>query len=382
MISIAIPGNSQQSNDWLTLGKNSVRQGNIELALRNYELHIEENPQDPIGYIHRARLYNAMGRTNESIMDIDIAQRLNPLSLMYVDPELRSKYSAKKTYNYSYDNLDNSFVKSATKFDDYMKLKEKIDLSHSQDEIFTDVIYNLYRKDIDKAEELLKEVIISDENKSLYYDLYGKINLKRNKYAVAIEHFTISIEHNPKFSIAYHNRSIAYQLLGEYEKAKEDLDSAIDLNNDISLFYFSLAKLNEKTGDEDSAMNNYESAIEIDENYAEALTNYSLLLKGLGEYDEGIKYLNKAIKSSNDMVENSFLKAKLNFIYGEYALAVDEYENYLQENPNDGEALYNIGLAKILLRKKDEGCMDISKSLELVTNNKNKILYQLFCEDR
>ena len=92
---------SQIDNYNLVMGNNFQKQGNVQQALDNYNIHIDNYPEDPMGYVYRAKLLNTMRRERESQLDMKIAQRLNPYSLMVVDPALRSKYSAKKLYDFN-----------------------------------------------------------------------------------------------------------------------------------------------------------------------------------------------------------------------------------------------------------------------------------------
>lgn len=370
---------AQQYDDWLITGNKDLRHSNLQQALKDHNNQIEVLSLDPIVYLNGARLNKALGDDVASKLDLMISKRLNPLSLMIIDPELRSKYSAKKIYEYNYKNIGDTFVKSPSKYKHYKKLLDKLDLEHSQDSLITLVINKLNNLEIDDAESILKEIKIYDNNKAIIYDLYGKIYMKRNELTIAIKYFDMSIKANPSFSIAYHNRSICHKLLGSIDQAKKDLNSAIDLNDNISLFYFTQAKLNERIGDKNSALISYENAMNIDKNYNEVLINYSQLLKSLGQYDEGAKYLNLAIPTDNNSFENIFLEANLNFIYGEYEKAITGYDSYLQGYPNDSESIFNRGLSKLLLRNYEEGCKDLSISIHIDNNLEHRRLYNIFC---
>ena len=369
----------QYENNWLSAANNYHKKADFVRALKNYNLYIDNNPDDPMGYIYRARMYETMGRKSESQIDLKIAQRLNPLSLMVVDPSLRSRYSAKKIYEFNFKKLDDAFVKSPSRYEDYEKVLDQLAVNHSQDSLITLIIERLNRFDVDRAEKLLNEVSARPHNEAIVYDLYGKVYMKRNDYETAIDYFNLAIEANPSFPIAYHNRSICYKLLGEYELAEQDLSTAISLNDDISLFYFTQAKLNERIGDYESALSSYKKALNKDENYREALINYSQLLKGLGDYEEGLKLLNQAIAESDDQMEIDFLEANINFIYGEYEEAISGYRSYLKFLPNDSSALFNLGLSRILIRQNQQGCKDLRRSIEISDEEEHRELYQLFC---
>ena len=370
---------AQRDDDWLVMGMQSLKFGSVNQALNNYNNHIETFPTDPLGYIYRARLNETIGNLAESELDLRIAQRLNPLSLMIVDPGLRSKFSAKKNYDFNFNNLDNAFVKSPSRYQDYKKVFDQLELNHSQDTRIEMVIQELNNLNINEAEKLLEKVEINDNNEAIVNDLYGKVFMKRGDYNTAIDYFTLSIEAAPLFSIAYHNRSLCYQLLGQMELAQDDLSQAIGLNDEISMFYFTQAKLNEKLGDKDAAISNYEDAISIDQDYQEALINYSQLLKGLGDYNEGLKYLNRAVEEIDNDMESTFLEANLNFIYGEYEKAIDGYNSYLLTNQKDPSAIFNRGLSQILLRRTQDGCSDLKQSIELDLNKNHENLLRLFC---
>jgi tetratricopeptide (TPR) repeat protein len=369
---------AQNYGDWLSMGHSSLKVANYEQALTSYNFHIENFPQDPMGYIYRARLYKTIGRHTESRMDMDVAKRMNPYALMIVDHSLRSRYSAKKIYEFNFKNLDDAFIKSPSRLEDYNKAMSLFDMNSPQDSLVKLIIENLNKLNLDEAERNLNLLQLDDINSALQYDLFGKLNMKKNDYALAIEYFTMAIDESPSFSIAYHNRSICYKILGEYEKAKQDLKMAIDLNENISVFFFTQAKLLEKLGDLEGAQTSYEEALQIDENYQEALINYSQLLKGLGEYSEGLKYMNLATPENE--VEASFLEANLNFIYGEYEKAISGYNDYLSLYEEDSAALFNRGLSKILLRNNSEGCIDLDQSLELEAPENHKKIYEMFCK--
>ena len=110
------------------------------------------------------------------------------------------------------------------------------------------------------------------------------------------------------------------------------------------------------------------------------MVNYSQLLKSLGEYEEGMSYLTKALDLTNEE-EKIYFEANLQFLYGEFDESLKLYESYLLSNSNDPDAIYNSGLTKILLKRVDEGCSDIEQSLKLLSNDSRQELYNMFCKN-
>ncbi len=96
-----------------------------------------------------------------------------------------------------------------------------------------------------------------------YLDFYeqGEFALRVQKWDRAIELFTKSIQDNPKFFVAYHNRAIAYSKKGEYDKSIEDLKKAVQLNPDYPDAYGLMGLVYEIKKDYGSALQVYQEAL-------------------------------------------------------------------------------------------------------------------------
>jgi len=96
-----------------------------------------------------------------------------------------------------------------------------------------------------------------------YLDYYeqGEFALRVAKWDRAIELFSKSIEDNPKFFVAYHNRAIAYSKKGEYDKSINDLKKAVELNPDYPDAYGLMGLVYEIKKDYASALQVYKEAL-------------------------------------------------------------------------------------------------------------------------
>ncbi len=96
-----------------------------------------------------------------------------------------------------------------------------------------------------------------------YLDYYeqGEFALRVQKWDRAIELFTKSIQDNPNFFVAYHNRAIAYSKKGEYDKSIEDLKKAIQLNPDYPDAYGLMGLVYEIKKDYPAALKVYREAL-------------------------------------------------------------------------------------------------------------------------
>ncbi len=369
----------------MDLVDNFIVSGQYEVALDQINLHLNLFPNNAESYLQRAKVLGLLGRFDESLQDFQTAKRLNPYAHLYVSSNHRAQEIAKKTYSFDWINKDNSdilmtFNKSPISMINYQLVIKSQDLEKTQQDLMEEVIIALEQKQLDRARSYLNEVVVNPNNEVIVEDITGLIELKSGHIDQALTHFNKAIKMKPDFALAYHNRSICYKLLREYELAKRDLDTAIDLNENFANFYFTKAKLNEELENVRKAKESYKKAITIDQEYDQAIVNYSMLLKSLGEYELAIVELNKAIELDPDKIENYFIRGGINLIYGEYEEALDDFDEYLSYNEDDPKALFNRGLSLVLLNRTEEACEDFSLSSEL-GYKKSEEFVKLKCEN-
>ncbi len=99
-----------------------------------------------------------------------------------------------------------------------------------------------------------------------YLDYYeqGEFALRVEKWDRAIDFFSKSINDNPNFFVAYHNRAIAYSKKGEYDKSIADLRKAVQLNPDYPDAYGLMGLLYEIKKDYASALQAYKDALALE----------------------------------------------------------------------------------------------------------------------
>jgi tetratricopeptide (TPR) repeat protein len=376
---VFLSSTSIAQSDVINLVNNHMREGNFEIALSSISEYIEANPSDAQAYLKRAMVFEILGRNIEKKKDLQQANYLNPLAFLYISEAKRSNLYEKKSFDYDQNSKVGNFNKSPVQNDYYsLYLKDQLDL-HSQDSLIEQAIYYLSKGAFVRTEKILSQLELNANILGIYYDLKGLVALKKNDLDDAIEYFTMSIDNMAAFPLAYHNRAIAYKLQGNYVAAKADLLTAIDLNEEISVFFFTLAKLSERLNDPHEAISFYKEAIDINPDYIEARTNYSVLQKTLGHYEESIDELMEISKLMGKDLNNHFIKGGIHLTYGEYEKAVMEFDIYLQEHSDDCDALFNRGLANILSGQKLRGCEDVYRSVEIQSNTKRVEILDAFC---
>ncbi len=106
-----------------------------------------------------------------------------------------------------------------------------------------------------------------DIHQSAYAELYRGITLaEKGKYEEAIYHYTnaIHIGLNPQIAQTYNLRGIAYDVIGEGQKAIEDYETALDLDPEHAGAYNNLGVAYAGQGNYSRAIEYYSRAIELD----------------------------------------------------------------------------------------------------------------------
>lgn len=244
------------------------RQGDFDQAIKSLNKYIELNDMDHKAYLRRAMLFDEMGQNSLMLQDLETANYLNPFGHLVYDRAQRSQILERRNFNYEWitsdsDNNIESFRKSPLTSHHYKTLIDNANQSE------VDSIINLAMRAIDleyydEAIDYLEQVNSNVLIQKIAFDLKGIINIKQNNIKDAIKNFTEAIVLDPEFAIAYHNRSLCYKLIEEYELAKNDLETAINLNNDYAQFYFTKALLSESIDEENQAVKYYQKAIDTD----------------------------------------------------------------------------------------------------------------------
>ena len=89
--------------------------------------------------------------------------------------------------------------------------------------------------------------------------VYGKIG----DFDKAIQDFNKAIELNPVFVDAFFARGIAYSGIGDFDKAIQDYNRAIGSNTEFVDAYYNRGNAYFNKGDYDSAIKDYNKAIEL-----------------------------------------------------------------------------------------------------------------------
>ncbi|MBN2518256.1 MAG: tetratricopeptide repeat protein [Candidatus Altiarchaeota archaeon] len=163
------------------------------------------------------------------------------------------------------------------------------------------------RKDFEAVKKLALEYekAINDDPTEEDYKNLGNAYLLLSEFKEAIARYQKALQLNPNYGDAYTNLGAVYNLIGMPHDALAYLQRALQLNpNDdevynnlgtthVQLYTMNAANLND-------AFRYYKGALEINPNNLKAVGNLGCAYVIGGAPDEGLPYLEKAIKTDKD----------------------------------------------------------------------------------
>ncbi|MDR1786864.1 MAG: tetratricopeptide repeat protein [Treponema sp.] len=173
----------------------------------------------------------------------------------------------------------------------------------------------------------------------------------------AIEDLTKSIVLTPTAS-AYLSRGLAYNGLGEYDKAIADYTYALMLDPNIALAHNNRGLAYLIKSEYDPAIKDFNKAIKLDPHFALAYFNRGKTYVAKNNYDRAIADLTQAIRIDSNVAEFYFFRGFGYESKGDHDRAIADFTQYITFQPDDW-SVYNI-LFNICIEKGD-----IDQALEI-----------------
>lgn len=179
--------------------------------------------------------------------------------------------------------------------------------------------------------------------------------------------FNISCRENTA-SHYFKNGNAKYQLKN-YKSAVQDLDQAIELENDYIDAYFVRALCYGNLKKYNKALNDFNKVIELNPDYANAYINRGFyVLEKTGDFEGAINDYNKFLELNVDGDYNAF--AYSNRGYAKYRLndyegAMDDIQESILLNPDNSFVYKNRALIYISLDSLNLACLDLEQANKL-----------------
>jgi tetratricopeptide (TPR) repeat protein len=230
-------------------------------------------------------------------------------------------------------NPEQDYLAFSKKQGELDKIKLQIKISINE--------YNLKLKEIESNSTTNEksDFNINNNSKTLISNYKAALDYsEKGNYADAIKYFTLVLNENKKeFYGLYSYRAFSKSNIGDRIGAIEDYDIVIK--------------------------NNYYSTFDK----ATVLNNKAYCLVGLKRYKEALPLVNEALSLEKKYGFIWDTRGELNYKLGLYSECINDMTNSINIGPRGNSYFYR-GLANIMLKKKSQGCKDLSKSGELGTS--------------
>ncbi len=254
------------------------------------------------------------------------------------------------------------------------------------------------------ADKYLNRVLMTDPQNIEILSLLASVYSRQRNYEAAVSSYKTVIELNDKKDEAHLGLGLVYLSMRQYKEALLSLEKAIQLNSDYADYYYQIGNINESLKEYTKASDAYERFLDSKpEKPWDAYYHLGLCRRELSEYEKAITAFQGALKGNpqdvkiNTDLAQSFLKAaqyekaeeiykflaQLNpedatlyyrtilSMYNEVKMhdkAIEAANKIIELNPNDADAVYNLGYMYFMLNKHKEAVQTFKKVLELRPN--------------
>ncbi len=171
----------------------------------------------------------------------------------------------------------------------------------------------------------------------------------------------------------YLHHAAIYLNMGEYEKAVQQLDRALESDPTCIQAYYDRGLAYAQWQHYEQAIADFSRAIELDPRYADAYYNRGLMRARQGDFEQALADYDQAIALNPDapLVYNS--RGNVYHRHKDYARALADYDQAIQRNPAYAEAYINRGLTYAAQEEYQHAIADYNQAIAL--NPENAVAY-------
>lgn len=203
------------------------------------------------------------------------------------------------------------------------------------------------------------------ENRLEIYFCRGTSNSYLGQYERAIQDYNQAIQIRPQLAEAYYNRGLTYYYLGEYEDAIQDYGQAIQINPQFAEAYYKRGVVYDNLGQYEDAIQDYNQAIQINSQFAEFYYNRGVVYNDLGQYERAIQDYDQTIQIDPQFAMAYYNRGVTYSYLGEYEQAIQNYDQAIKINPQDIQAYNNRGNAYTDLGQYERAIQDFNKAIQI-----------------
>ena len=206
------PDNPDSSGSYYQRGNAYQIQGELDLAIGDYNQALKLNPRLVEAYNNRGHAYSIKGELDRAIRDFDRAITLNPI------------------FSKAYNNRGNAHLRKGELDRAIADYNQTIKLNPSHASAY----YNRgsahrAKGDLDRAISDYNQAIKLNPRDHKAYNNRGSIHLSKGEFDLAIGDYSQALELNPNLVETHYNRGLAYKGKGQHDEAIRDFEKAVQL---------------------------------------------------------------------------------------------------------------------------------------------------------
>lgn len=319
-------------------------------ALKHYDGAIDPKNPDSLNLYRRATSLHAMGETDRALSDYNDAIRVDPNNSLAFLGRGVLLATRKRSYNRAIEDFDKVLVLQP----------DNVDALIARGNAYSQLGDNgRALADLDRAIQL------APDNAQAYV-IRGLANNRRGQKQLAMQDYEAALQRAPRYPQALANRAALLSEDGKYDQAIGDLDESIKADPDNPVAYYNRGYAHFAKHEYEKALADYDAAIRLEPDMGLAYNNRCLiraitgkdLVAGLQDCDTAQKLMPLNI---DVRITRGFIDLKL----GDPRLAIKEYNDALDIDPNRPLALYGRGIARIMIGETREGEGDKAAALTL-----------------
>ncbi|MBS3088147.1 glycosyltransferase family protein [Candidatus Pacearchaeota archaeon] len=152
------------------------------------------------------------------------------------------------------------------------------------------------------------------------------------------------LEINPDIPDALHLLGVILYQNKEYEKAINKIEHALEFKTSDAGYYINLGQAYDAFGNKEKAVKSFKKSLDVDGSHIKSyVANFYLGLfhKKIGEFNEAIKYYNKAIELNKNLYDAYWNRGLLLLLLGRFEEGWEDYEFRLKMEKSDDKRVFN-----------------------------------------
>lgn len=189
-----------------------------------------------------------------------------------------------------------------------------------------------------------------------------------------IKRLTKSIEEEASPATLYAERGMAYHKLQIFDKAIDDFNRAIELNDSLDAAYFGRGLAHGRLRMFNEGIADLTVFIQRNPQSSIAYTKRGVRRIWAGKYKLAEEDLKKAISLDPKNAEAHDDLGVMDARKGNYKQALEHFKKVVEIDPSYSKGFHNLAMTQYILAEYHESLININKALELASNDKNALL--------